>query len=377
MFDPPCSIEVVNPCLPPSGGDGGDSVSACSASFVCPACCHNYLSTHRICEDCLRESACPDPCESFECGAHGECRLKGSGVVCVCQEGFEGDRCETKTRPANVCAAISGGETCNVCDSCCKKFLKETTACDACVQEMCIAGNDEEEEEEEEEKEGEHHDQDGGHSPAPTPASSDAGTSNVCDPTAGCNVCDECCKTFLGNFCDVCVEDECERDGGTNDDDGEHPCDGKQCGAHGVCDESGTCECDEGYGGTFCQDEIAEQSGENDETSGNEEVDDGAAEDPAAELKEASSERDGGNFVYVLMMGSLVAAVAIVYYCFVKPGVSGSHRRSSPRHRRHNGNVTYSRVDQRDAGVELGTWDEINKLGPAGVSRDLESLGAL
>jgi len=77
------------------------------------------------------------------------------------------DRLKLLTDGAPVCDPTAG---CNVCDACCKPYLKAPADCAACVKSECAA-------------------------------------SPVCDPTAGCNVCLACCKPYIKDKadCAACI----------------------------------------------------------------------------------------------------------------------------------------------------------------------------
>lgn len=113
--------------------------------------------------------------DHYCCDDHGDfngCGLRSdfSGAeLCLCEDGYTGTNCNSTT--GVVCAS---GNTCNVCQTCCKPYSQET--CEACVVDECD-------------------------------------NQNVCSAVAGeCNVCSACCKPYLEGDktdCNLCVEHEC------------------------------------------------------------------------------------------------------------------------------------------------------------------------
>ena len=49
-----------------------------------------------------------DPCEEVDCGIHGACEATSGSALCVCTEGYAGERCE-------VCAASYHDDGTGVC----------------------------------------------------------------------------------------------------------------------------------------------------------------------------------------------------------------------------------------------------------------------
>jgi len=346
MFDPPCSVEAKIPCRP-------DEDHECSSVYACDACCNDYILSPEVCESCLIDE-CEHPCANVDCGGgHGECVVKDNRVICECKDGFEGPLCADVVR-SNVCA-VDAASGCTTCSECCKSYLAlSEDDCDRCVSSKCSTNEEPES---------------APTNPAPTPSEeqppiddddeeeeegSGSTSTLVCDPVAGCNVCDACCKDSMIRpaVCEECVASACGD---------AHPCESVRCGAHGVCAEDGECECDIGWTGSFC-----EKEGSNDGSSDATEDDGEHSVDESTNNRSApsSSSSSFGASHFVFFIGTLFVGGTTVYLCFVKNTTRGGRfpgrRRRAPE---------YERVGQRDVGVEIGTWDEINKLGPSGVTR--------
>ena len=77
--------------------EGGGCECACDAGWIGEQC------------------DAPDPCSDTDCGAHGSCALAASddeppvyAAVCVCEPGYGGDLCETRSKGAG--AALSSSQ---------------------------------------------------------------------------------------------------------------------------------------------------------------------------------------------------------------------------------------------------------------------------
>ena len=84
------------------------------------------------------------------------------------------------TPPGPKPLTCSADSSCNVCEKCCKSYLKSPSDCADCVTAEC---------------------------------------SHICSADASCNVCTACCKSYLkhANDCTTCVKQECHSAAKTRD----------------------------------------------------------------------------------------------------------------------------------------------------------------
>eukprot|EP01046_Picozoa_sp_COSAG06_P002705 COSAG06_NODE_98_length_24155_cov_29.681784_12_plen_343_part_00 len=92
--------------LPPTGTGGcsrayclEEACTSCARSDRCTAaawssavgctCIEGWGG--ELCNDWIANS---DPCATVNCGSHGACRRQLSGGICICTNGYSGDRCE-------------------------------------------------------------------------------------------------------------------------------------------------------------------------------------------------------------------------------------------------------------------------------------------
>ncbi len=191
------------------------------------------------------------PCDDFACGDHGECAIAASGPVCVCDEGFGGERCEQcyagyhddgtgncvldeRCMPASCsfageCADEGGSVSCTCedghdgdhCESCADGHHRDASG--ACVvDEDCEMSNP-------------------------------CGENGTCEDASGTIVC-ECAPGYAGEACDVCYP------GYHADESGacvlDQTCLPTTCSGAGTCSlEAGrvTCACEAAYTGASCE----------------------------------------------------------------------------------------------------------------------------
>jgi hypothetical protein len=191
-------------------------------------------------------------CEADSCSGHGSCDDSSGKIVCTCEAGFGGDRCETcaagyqDNDQDGSCQPGCAHQTlgCGVGGDCDDSSGAVSCVChagyvgDLC--ESCDSG---------------YQDNDGDGSCLPTCAvmELDCGPHGHCDDSGGVAQC-ACDTGYTGDSCMRCAADYQDNDG-----DGvcEPGCSNPEfnCGGHGDCDDSSgsvSCVCEEGYTGDLC-----------------------------------------------------------------------------------------------------------------------------
>ena len=102
-------VLCVSDCMP----------SNCS-SWVCSACCHDYIPITTQCEECVQDYCTPP---SPPPSPPSEPPLPPPSPP-------------PSPPPPNECQPI---KTCNVCAECCHEFILDGPTCDKCVKENCHA----------------------------------------------------------------------------------------------------------------------------------------------------------------------------------------------------------------------------------------------
>ncbi len=172
----------------------GTAVCACDEGWVGDLCAECGEGYHDEGGECVVDEVC----EAESCSGHGTCVNSTGVVVCDCDEGYEGSRCEA-----------------------CALGYQDNDGNGTCEQNCILAGFN--------------------------------CVNGYCDDSSGTAVC--LCQTgYTGAVCDTC-------DAGYQDNDSNDTClpdcvsAGLNCGYHGTCDDTSgmaACSCETGYAGAAC-----------------------------------------------------------------------------------------------------------------------------
>ncbi len=217
--------------------------------FVCTEECFACTETQR----CNALGACVAACQVDSCSYHGTCEERLDGIECLCDTGYTGshcDQCEPGYHDEQGTCALNeycAAESCSQHGQCTDTTGVIVCTCDAGYAgdrcEQCALFY--------------HWNWDGSNLVCVLDehcqANSCAGH-GTCSDDGGMVVCD-CDMEYSGEFCESCaagyqdndLNSTCEPDCNTS---------GLNCGSHGTCDDSsGTtqCNCQTGYAGALCE----------------------------------------------------------------------------------------------------------------------------